>query len=355
MQVRQSRNMATIASIVIATAGLGCTAPAAQGAARRVVKAGESIQQVVDAARPGDTVAIGPGTYRESIQVTVPGLTLTGAGASTVISPGTAGSKNACALAGHGICVTGTADTKLTGVNIRALTVRGFTKNGIWGTGTDRMSVREVLAQDNGQQGIGQEKSIRGDFRDNTSKNNGQSGIYLANTISEEGGATDTQGTVIQGNHLSGNRIGVGIRRLRNLTVDGNDITGNCAGVMVVGDEGKPRAGALAVTRNTVSANNKYCAASSRLPYFQGTGILLTGVEDTTVTGNVVRDNTGASSMSGGVVLFPSMVGIANTRNTIKDNVLQGNGPADLADRDKGSGNSFTANACKISEPTGKC
>jgi nitrous oxidase accessory protein NosD len=346
--------MAMIAAVT--AAGLGCTAPAAEGAARRDVKAGESIQQAVDAAKPGDTIVIAPGTYRESVQVTVPDLTLTGAGESTVISPpATSGSQNACAKAGRGICVTGTAETKLTGVNIRSLTVQGFSKDGIWGIATDRMSVRGVVAQNNGQQGIGQEKSIRGDFQGNTSRNNGQGGIFLANTMAEEGGAIDTQGAVISDNHISGNRIGVGIRRARNLTIRANDITGNCGGVFIVGDEGVPRAGALTVADNVVTANNKYCAASSRLPFIQGTGILLTGAEDTTVTGNQVRNNTGASPMSGGVVLFPSVVGVANSRNAIRGNVMQGNGPADLADRDKGAGNTFAANTCKASEPTGKC
>lgn len=352
MRIRQAKHLAVITAI--AAAGLGTT-PSAHAAARRVVQSGDSIQKVVDSARPGDTVVISPGTYRESITVTIPGLTLRGAGPATVISPAAAGSKNACAVAGRGICVTGTADKKLTGVSIRSLTVSGFTKDGIWASGTDRLSVRGVHAQNNGQQGIGQEKSTRGDFQGNKSTNNGQAGIFLANTITEEGGAIDTQGAVIRGNSLSGNRFGVGIRRARNLTIESNAITGNCGGVFIVGDEGTPRGGALAVTGNTVSANNKYCAATARLPYIQGTGILLTGVESTTVTGNAVRGNTGASPMSGGIVLFPSEVGVANTRNTVRNNVLRDNGPADLADRDKGAGNSFIGNACKASEPTGKC
>lgn len=41
----------------------------------------------MDAARPGDTVQLLPGTYRGSVRVTTSGLTLRGAGPNTVITP----------------------------------------------------------------------------------------------------------------------------------------------------------------------------------------------------------------------------------------------------------------------------
>jgi parallel beta-helix repeat protein len=193
-------------------------------------------------------------------------------------------------------------------------------------------------------------------FRNNDSRNNAQSGIFLANTVDSEGPAIDTQGAVIRGNRLSGNRVGVVIRRARNLTIEHNAITGNCGGVFVVGDESTPRAGALTVSRNRVNGNNKYCAPNSRLPYIQGTGILLTGAEDTLVTRNEVRDNVGASPMSGGIVLFASVVGSPSAHNTIRGNMALGNGPADLADRDRaGTGNTFVQSTCRVSEPAGLC
>lgn len=355
------RFSAVTAAAVAAVAGLTAAAPAdtppaTPAAATHVVRPGGSIQDAVDSAKPGDTVLIRPGTYRESVLVKVPDLTIRGAGRSTVIKPGADDTGNACAAAGNGICVTGTAQRKISGVRISSLTVSGFHKNGVWGYESDRMTVRRVLAEDNGQQGMGQEKSTRGEFTGNFSRNNAESGIFLANTVTEEGGATDTLGTVVSNNLLVGNRIGVTIRRLRNVKVHHNDVTANCGGVFVVGDEGVPRGGAVTVLRNRVIANNKYCPATARLPFIQGAGVVLTGVEDTVVARNVVLYNVGASPMSGGIVLFASMVGTPNTDNSVARNTALGNKPADLADRDpKGSGNSFTANRCRTSEPIGLC
>lgn len=262
----------------------------------------------------------------------------------------------ACAAAGHGICVTGADGHPLTAVRIERLTITGFRTNGIDVSGTDRMVVRHVTVQDNGVQGISQEKSTRAVLRDNRATGNGQSGIFVANLINAEGGALDTRGTVIAGNTLSGNRIGVTVRRARVLTVQDNTVTANCGGVFVVGDENTPKAGDLDVRGNRITANNKFCASNGRLPAIQGTGVLLTGAEDTRVTGNLISGNAGASPMSGGVVLYPSQVGVANNRDRISGNTLSGNKPADLADRDtKGSGNTFSANSCAVSEPAGRC
>ncbi|MEU1664789.1 right-handed parallel beta-helix repeat-containing protein [Streptomyces sparsogenes] len=392
MRTRQLRYLAAFSVALVIELG---PLPAAHAKTQHVVHPGESIQAAVEAAKPGDTIVIQPGTYRENVLITTSRLTLRGSGDKTVIKPPakasqnpaknpakdtskktpkktpkktdkktakkTAGkvskkaAENSCATAESGICVTGTAQRPVTGVRIRSLKVTGFAKNGIWGKYTDRMDVRGVTSVKNGQQGIGQEKSTRGTFRANTAKDNGQGGIFLANTVDEEGAALDTKGTVVRDNHLTGNRVGVGIRRLRVLTVQGNALTGNCGGVFVVGDEGTPRAGDLSVVNNKVYENNKYCPPNPRLDFIQGTGILLTGVEDARVTGNTVRDNVGASPMSGGIVLFPSVVGTKNARNTIKDNVLTHNRPADLADRDAGPGNTFEGNTCTVSEPVGRC
>ena len=176
-----------------------------------------------------------PGTYRESVLITKPGLTLRGTGERTVIAPPAAkGAKtakkvkaaNACAKGGNGICVIGTKSRTVDDVRIRSLTVSGFTKSGIWASWTDGLSVRRVAAGKNGTWGIAQERSTRGDFRHNTATGNGDAGIFVANSVSEEGGATDTGGTLVVDNSVSGNRIGVTARRVRNLVIDGNTLDG---------------------------------------------------------------------------------------------------------------------------------
>ncbi|MER6362580.1 right-handed parallel beta-helix repeat-containing protein [Kitasatospora sp. NPDC001527] len=358
-------------------------APAHAAGELHVVFPGESIQQALDAALPGDTVQLLPGEYRGSVRITTPGLTLRGAGPDSVILPAepaaaapapaadapapaapaapatstlsAADLAAACSAVGHGLCVVGTDSRPLAGVTVEALAVTGFRKNGINATGTTGLTVRATYVHDNAQQGISQEKSTRGVITANESARNGQSGVFLANSVDSEGGALSTDGTLVRDNLLTDNRIGVTVRRLRDLSIDRNRIHGNCGGVFVVGDEGVPRAGALTVTRNQVVANNRYCPPNPRLDHIQGAGIVLTGAEETAVTENEVRDNVGASPFSGGIVLVPSVVGVANARNTVTDNLVLGNGPADLADRDTGTDNAFTRNQCAVSEPAGRC
>ncbi|WP_432175092.1 right-handed parallel beta-helix repeat-containing protein [Streptomyces sp. Tue6028] len=354
MTKRQMAYLACTAAVV--ASGLGAAAPSADHLTVHRVSPGESIQKAVNSARPGDTVLLSPGTYHESVSVTVSNLTLRGSDArSTVIVPKTADKSSACAKAGNGICVTGTERNPVTGVTVRSLTLSGFAKQGLWASGTDRLTVRNVTSEKNGQWGIAQERSVRGVFRHNTVRNNGDAGLFVSNTVDTEEGARDAKGTVISHNLASGNRIGVTVRRLRNLSVDHNEATGNCTAVFVVGDENKPRVGALSVDHNYVHANNKYCAKTPRLPFLQGSGIVLTGAEDARVTKNRVEDNVGSSPLSGGIVLFKSFVGAQNQNNVIRDNVVLRNGAADLANRDTGKGNTFRGNRCAVSQPAGMC
>lgn len=364
----RKRHIKCLVSIAAATAtGLGAaavpasaTAPAPPTASNHVVHPGESIQQAVDTAQPGDTVVVLPGTYRESVLITTPGLTLLGTGGRgrTVITPAAAGAQPAgtCAQGGNGICVIGTAARPVEDVHIRSLTLSGFKKSGIWASRTDGLHVRKVTARANGTWGIAQERSTRGHFHHNIVSGNGDAGIFIANTVDEEGGATDTLGTVIANNTLTGNRIGVTARRVRNLSIQDNTMTRNCSGVFVVGDESKPAAGAMTISENRIYENNKFCAATSRLSAIQGSGIVLTGSEKTVVRSNLIRGNVGSTPLSGGIVLFKSFVGALNTGNAINDNEVLDNKPADLANRDTtGTGNTFARNRCGTSVPAGMC
>ena len=61
-----------------------------EGARTIEVGPGESIQAAIDRARPGDTVDVAAGVYRENLTITTDGITLHGAGASaggTVLEP----------------------------------------------------------------------------------------------------------------------------------------------------------------------------------------------------------------------------------------------------------------------------
>lgn len=361
MTKRQITYLACTTALV--GAFLGST-PASAAHRTLVVRPGGSIQKAVDAARSGDTVFVPAGTYHESVTVRTAGLTLRGAGRLTVIrppaktgaAPGGKAAAVTCDAAGNGICVVGGKDKALRDVTVADLRVTGFAKTGVWSMGTDRLTVRRVTADGNGQWGIAEEHSTRGVYRGNTASGNGDAGLFLANSVKAEQGARDSKGAVVDHNHLTGNRIGITVRRLRNLTVAHNHVDGNCAGVFVVGDENKPKAGALTVSDNLVEGNNRYCPKTARLPYLQGTGIVLTGTEKALVTRNAVTGHVGASPLSGGIVLFKSFVGATSERNRITGNHLSGNSPADLVNQETArSANAFDGNSCRASRPAGLC
>ncbi|MFD6026968.1 right-handed parallel beta-helix repeat-containing protein [Streptomyces griseoluteus] len=341
----------------LVSAGVGAV-PAAAAHQTLVVRPGESIQKAVDAARAGDTVLVLAGTYHESVLIGRDRVTLRGAGARTVVRPAavkTGKDANGCAKNGSGICVIGTKTKNVEGVTVADLTVTGFARAGVFGMATDRMTVRHVHAVGNDTWGIAQERSTRGVFRENVAERNGDAGVFLANTIKEEAGAYDAGRTLVEHNRLDDNRIGLTVRRLRNVNIQENGIRGNCAGVFVVGDENTPKAGHLTVARNWVLENNKSCPKTARLPALQGSGIVLTGVEQTRVTGNFVRGNAGRSPFSGGIVLFKSMVGATGENNRVDGNILSANAPADLVNTDTGKGNRFARNSCRASKPAGLC
>ncbi|MEU6476264.1 right-handed parallel beta-helix repeat-containing protein [Streptomyces sp. NPDC047017] len=343
-----------VSAAALVGSGVAAAAPASF-ARTLLVHPGESIQKAVDSARPGDTVLVLSGTYRQSVRITTPGLTLRGMGRSTVLEPA-AKATGDCGKRGNGICVAGTKSKRLMGVTVSRLRLTGYPRAGLVAVGADGLTVRHVTSEKNTVWGFAEERSEHSTYEGDTARDNGDAGLFLANTITAEQGAADSKETLISHNLLVGNRIGVTVRRLRDLTVAANEITGNCAGVFVVGDENKPKAGAVTVRDNRVVQNNKYCAKTERLPFLQGSGIVLTGAEKSEITDNTVAQNSGTSPLSGGIVLYKSFVGATSDNNLISGNALEGNAPADLVDQESAQrGNTFRDNSCAASRPAGLC
>ncbi|MFH8619350.1 nitrous oxide reductase family maturation protein NosD [Streptomyces sp. NPDC017979] len=357
---RRRRRAGVLAVAAALVSGVAAVPSAAAGhhGARHTVQPGESVQAAVDAAKPGDVVVLSPGTHRESVQITTPGLTLRGAGPGTVLAPPADAERraaHACAKAGNGICVTGTKDAKVSGVTIRSLTVSGFAKGGLWASRTDGLTVRQVTAEKNGTWGIGQEQSTRGEFRDNVARGNKDAGIMLTNIVGQEAAAHDSLRSVVADNELTDNRLGIMLKRIRNVSAQANEISANCAGIFVVSDESRPGSGDIAIRSNTIRENNKYCAKTPRLPAIQGSGIVLTGSDATEIRGNVVQGHHSTTLLAGGIILAESYVGATNTNNVIEHNTVTDNTAADLVDRGNGSGNTFARNECASSKPSGLC
>ena len=139
------------------------TAPA--DAAGRIVHPGESIQAAIDAARPGATIRVAPGTYHESIIITTDGVTLVGSGPDKTHIRPPAEANNPCAAEGSGVCIFGQFDENFNlvrpvdDVRVSNLSVSGFTSVdqtgetvgvGVFVLGGHDTTVDHVVAADNG-------------------------------------------------------------------------------------------------------------------------------------------------------------------------------------------------------------
>lgn len=340
------------------------TAASAWASRTIVVRPGQSIQAAVDRARPGDTVLLKPGVYRQSVQIRTDGITLRGSGAfrgGTVLVPPAKFPKTLCngAFGPTGICVlakrlniaTGEVITPVFGVTVTGLMVSGFPGNGVFGYGTHGLTVTKVAAVNDGDYGISRFVSTKTLFANDVAIGNNEAGFYIGDSPDAD--------TVVRGDVAFGNQFGVFIRHARNVLVTGNRLAGNCEGIMVLDDGQAGGAGNAVVVHNSVSRNNKFCPAEGDTPVaLQGGGILLLGATHTLVARNIVTGNSGAQINSGGIVVSSAAAlthGSDPDFDTIVGNVAFRNHPADLVWDGTGTGVRFIANRCATSIPSGLC
>ena len=106
---------------ILAAIALGSLTSCGGSAAPRVISVpadSPTIQAAVDGARPGDTILIAPGTYREAVTVDVDDLLIRGEDRNDVILDGDDALSNGFLVSAHG-------------VRIENLTVHSFTQNGV--------------------------------------------------------------------------------------------------------------------------------------------------------------------------------------------------------------------------------
>jgi len=347
--------------------GLGAALTVASGASASVSKTivvgpGQSIQAAVDRANPGDTILVKAGVYHQSVQIRKDGITLRGSGdfrGGTVLEPPKTFPKSFCntSFGPTGVCVVGKRVTKngqvitpVTHDTVTALVVTGFPASGVFGYGTDNLTVTRVTAVNDGEYGISRFESTDSVFANDTAIGNEEAGFYV--------GDSPLAYSVVRNSRASGNLFGIFIRHARHVTVEGNHLNGNCQGVIVL-DDGQPGgAGNATIEHNSVNKNNKFCPPSEDGPALQGGGILLLGATRTLVAGNSVAGNTGKQINSGGIVVASAkqLTGGSNPNfDTIAHNTAFRDHPADLLWDGTGTGVTFTGNHCAKSLPPGLC
>jgi parallel beta-helix repeat protein len=338
---------------VIATAIVAATAAAATpaSAAVRHVHPGQSIQRAIDRAKPGDTVDVAAGTYRENLTITTSRLTLRGAGPrshGTVLEPPAKPHTSVCNEFDevNGICVTGRfkqgteeLGKPISGVAVSGFLVRGFTRQGIVFYNARDTTISHNRVTSSRHYGIAgfSDSAIR--LLGNVADRNGQGGIHIGDSAHAN---ALIAGNTAYANHGSGG-IGIYVRDASHGVVRGNRANGNCAGI-VLADTDPHGMRDWKVERNTVRANTLACSAieGSNLPV-SGLGMLLLGTSHTTVHGNTVTDNhpTQDSPLCGGILLASSkdFGGTDPTSNVVIGNRVKSNQPANLYYDGTGKGN----------------
>jgi parallel beta-helix repeat protein len=359
----------SIRTALIATVALTSFVLAAPVAAhpdqQHVVRPGQSIQAALDAARPGDTVTVRAGVYRENLEITKDHITLRGRGAR--LEPPVTSTPRRCSENfgfpdnPYGICVSGVLDpetgeipTPVRGVTVEGFTIGTFAGSGIITFGTDGTVIQHNdVAGGQGASGYSILMLRATDSRVLRNRAHGAdgAGIYL-------GSSPDAQALIAHNVAFDNGYFGLMIRDSVGGTIEHNLAYGNCQGIGFVDGLSPGTAASWTASRNVLLRNNNVCPDE---PDISGVGLLLAGAHDITVTHNVIVENVpGAAEaeVGGGVVLTSgALYGGTElpTGNMVISNVVLRNSPADLNLVEVGPANQFTANRCGSSSPVGHC
>jgi len=357
-----------VAALGIGLSAVSATAASAWSSRTIVVWPGQSIQAAINRAHPGDTVLVKPGVYHQSLLIRKDGITLRGSGdfwGGTVIlppkkipnticnNPNLFGPTGICILAKNVNLSTGAVITPVRNDTVTNLLVANFPEgNGVFGYGTDRLTVTWVAAINNEYYGISRFDSTRTVFANDIATGSGEAGFYVGDSPDAD--------TVVLDDQAYGNQFGIFVRHARYVLVTGNRVSGNCQGILVLDDGQAGGAGNATVVYNWASSNNKFCPANAdeHTPAFQGGGIALVGATWTLVAHNYVSGNRGNQVNSGGIVVLSAkpLTGGSNPNfDTIARNTAFGNHPADLRWDGTGTGVRFKQNDCATSIPAGLC
>jgi hypothetical protein len=312
------------------------------------------MSDAVRLARPGDLVLVAPGTYRESVHVTTPGITVRGESRAGVVIDGDLRRR-------HGIVVTAP------GVSVENLTVQRQLLNGVLVTGAPEavastpgnggygvgnaapsqlsgFAVRYVTASNNGLYGVYAFSARDGVIERSYASGSADSGFYVGQCkpchISVRDNVAERNAVGYEGTNASG-----------PLTVTGNRLVGNRVGATTNANHLEkllPQQGA-AIAGNLIAANQQPDTPAQADGGF-GLGLGIAGGTGNTVTRNLITGNPAAG------VVVASSEDLAPRDNTITGNVLHGNG-ADLAfasaPRAPGAGNCVRDNLLATLRPAG--
>jgi Right handed beta helix region len=321
---------AAVAALAVGMIGLVATAVPASAAPQSTAKTihvdpGGSIQEALDAANPGDTVDVAPGTYAENLVISKDGIRLVGHD-TTVVPPAEP------SPIGVGILV---ADVDLSGgefpppINhvVNGVTLTGLTidgqhtqDTGVFVFGASNTTLSNNVSLGNTGYGFFANTSSGTSFSNDVASGAGEAGFYV-------GDSPDANASLRNVESFD-NLFGIFIRDAQGVRLTGVDSHDNCLGMLVLADAPGP-AGDVDAHASSFSHNQKACPANEeeQSPPFSGIGVAISGGHDVRLTGNTISDNvpTGPTFISAGVAVAIGDSGTAPENISIHGNRMIGN------------------------------
>lgn len=239
------------------------------------VHPGERIQDAIDAAQPGDRVAVLPGIYHETLTLDISGITLAGEerdGERPVLD-------------GEGKLTDGIIGTG-SDLVLEGFEIRHYTANGVMINLGRNVTFRNLFLEDTGLYGVYPVEVVGVLVESCEVIGAHDAGIYVG----------QSKDIVVRGNRAHGNVTGIEIENSVNALVEDNDVYDNAGGVLVFALPNNPSkvSSDCRVVGNRIYENNHENFADPHaivagVP--SGTGVMIMASDEVLISGNVIRGN----------------------------------------------------------------
>jgi parallel beta-helix repeat protein len=348
------RVQSLIVATVIAAAVVYGEAPSTDAA---VIVVSSTIQSAVDAAKPGDTILVPPGTYTETVRVSKDDITIVGPRNAVLDA---SGFSNGIHI-GAEIFGTGSNNAPVCpSVAVRNFTLIGLTiqnakQNGVFLSGVDKYILIGGKYIDNGDYGPYPSCSNNGQIHFNDVSGGSDTCIYVGNDVDVS----------VTNNEAAGCTVGIQIVNSSDIMIRKNSVNDNTAGILAIVDPFNPltKTDNVIIEKNDVARNNSPNKSTDedlqRIP--SGTGILNVGGDKLSI-----RKNNVAGNNTFGIAITQNPIAAEDPRidpnpdgTEVRENVIVDNGSApadalpggDIFYDGAGTGNCFADNTFKTATP----
>jgi parallel beta-helix repeat protein len=247
------------------------------------VNAGESIQSAVDRARPGDTIEVMPGVYKEEVKVDLDNITMRGVSAPTAL--GALGGVPRPVLDGEKKLSDGVLATGSNFV-IENFDLQHYIGNGVVAQHARNVTFRNLKIDDTGLYGVYPVSCTGVRILSCVATGIADAALYVG----------QSRDVVVRDSEAYNNVTGIEIENSVNAVVENNYVHDNTGGILVFILPNNPsKAGHNCIVRNNRVINNNHAnfanpnSIVANVP--PGTGVMVMAADNNEVTGNEIRGN----------------------------------------------------------------